>query len=90
MQEIASHTIKIQKKLMTKDLLEIHTFAIHRDINIFLYHQEAMADARDLPKLLSFFMIDPHDEVLLIIEGNHAEQVYPKLIPLFSESKQIA
>ena len=90
MQEIASHTIKIKRKLLTKDLLEIYKFAIHNDINIYLYHQNAMADARDLPKLLSFFMVDTHEEVLLIIEGSQAEKVYPELIPLFNEPKQIA
>lgn len=90
MQEIASYKIELNRQLKTKNLLEIHQFSILNDIKIYLYHEDAVADAHNLPELLSFFLINPHEEVLLILEGPHAKQIYPQLLPLIQQTAQTA
>jgi len=90
MQEIASYQIEINTALETKDLLDIYQFATQKEIQIYLYHEQSMANAHNLPELLSFFFVNPHEEVLLIIEGNHAKQAYKQLLPLLTRKLQIA
>ena len=85
MQEIASYKIAIQQPLQTKDILNIYEFAQQKDVNIYLYHKDAMADSRDLPKLLTFFLVNAHDEMLVIIEGKAAKQVHQQLQNVFQQ-----
>jgi len=88
MQEIASYQIEINKALDTKELLNIYQLATQMETHIYLYNKQSMADAHNLPELLSFFFVNPHEEVLLIIEGNHAKQAYKQLLPLLTRKLQ--
>lgn len=87
MHEITSYKIQLEQQLQTKDIMKIHQFSIQKDVNIYLYRKESMAEAKNLPKLLSFFFIGSHHEILLIIEGKNASQAYSQLTSILSQTE---
>lgn len=87
MREISSYKIKLNGKLRTEDIMKIYQYSLKKDMNIYLYHKESMANARNLPNLLSFFFVCNHDEILLIIEGKEASKTYQQLNHLLASAQ---
>ncbi|MFC4556921.1 HPr family phosphocarrier protein [Virgibacillus kekensis] len=80
MTEISSYKIQLTQTLSTHDIVELHQFASLSDCTFYLYRENAIADAANLPKLLSFFFLTPEtDQIVIIVDGPNAEEAYNEL-----------
>ncbi|MCJ0931392.1 hypothetical protein [Virgibacillus halodenitrificans] len=80
MNEISSYQIYLNNKIPTKDIIRIHQLAVESSYNIYLYRDSAIADARNLPKLISFFFLSSKKKnIKLIIDGEDAKNCYKEI-----------
>ncbi|WP_164217910.1 hypothetical protein [Virgibacillus sp. YIM 98842] len=80
MEEISSYKIKLNRKLETKDIIKIHELALKSNFSIYVYRESSIADAENLPKLLSFFFFaSKNHSLVMIIDGQHAEKGYHQI-----------
>ena|SRR5690625_2609920 len=87
MEEISSYKIKLNRKLETGDLVKIHELALKSNFTIYVYRENSIADAENLPKLLSFFLFAAKNQSLvMIIDGQHAEKGYHKVKSLLQNT----
>jgi|SRR5690625_3663322 hypothetical protein len=87
MEEISSYKIKLTRKLETEDIINIHDLALKSDFTIYVYRENTIADAANLPKLLSFFLFSSKNHsLIMIIDGQYAERGYPKVKSLLQNS----
>ncbi|PAV28799.1 hypothetical protein CIL05_14320 [Virgibacillus profundi] len=86
MEEISSYEIHLKEELQTKDVMEIHQFSLKGENNIYLYRENVIADARNLPKLLSFFFITPKsNSIVMIIDGVNTKESYEDIISILDD-----
>lgn len=80
MEEITSYKIRLKRNLDTKDVVKIHELARNSNFTIYVYRENSIADAENLPKLLSFFFFSTKNHsIVMIIDGQHAEQGFHKV-----------
>jgi hypothetical protein len=87
MEEISSYKIRLNRKLETEDIVNIHQLAQNSNFSIYVYRENSIADAENLPKLLSFFFFSSKNHSLvMIIDGQYAECGYHKVKSLLQNS----
>lgn len=87
MEEISSYKIKLTKKLETEDIINIHELALKANFTIYVYREDTIADATNLPNLISFFTFSAKNRSLvMIIDGHSAEKGYHKVKSLLKST----
>lgn len=67
--------------------MKIHKLARFSDFTMYVYREHSIADAENLPKLLSFFLFaSKNQSFVMIIDGQHAEETYLKVKSLLRNS----
>ncbi|WP_087973102.1 hypothetical protein [Oceanobacillus rekensis] len=86
---IESYKIQLQDKLHTEEILDLHQIASHSNSNIYLYRKHMIADAENLPKLLSFFLTTEADETFTLINDGEMDKKNQKNLINFLKQKPI-
>ncbi|WP_181349031.1 hypothetical protein [Thalassobacillus sp. CUG 92003] len=85
MNQLASYHIHLNQSFTTNEVMSIHNMIQHFNIDMYLHQEDLIADAKNLPKLLSFFLYaDVSKPLLLIMDGENAEQGYQQLTERWS------
>lgn len=87
MKQIASYQIQLGKQHITmEEMMNIYRFVSQSSYDVYLYQNDLIADASNLPKLLSFFMYsDKESSILMIIDGENVEYAYQKILKICEE-----
>ncbi|MEC5425132.1 hypothetical protein QGM71_16725 [Virgibacillus sp. C22-A2] len=89
MEEISSYKIQLNEKLQTKDVIKIYNYASKSDYNIYLYRENVIADAENLPKLLSFFFVTPlNNSLVMIVDGKNTHDGYEEVKSILDKTIQ--
>ncbi|WP_010649623.1 HPr family phosphocarrier protein [Oceanobacillus massiliensis] len=80
MDKIGSYKIKLNDNMHMKEVLKLHQIASNCSSNIYLYREQMIADTKNLPKLLSFFLTTSADQTFsMIIDGENAEKDHKEI-----------
>lgn len=90
MEKIESYKIKLQDKLHTKEILSLHQIASDSNSNIYLYRNQMIADAENLPKLLSFFLTTETDEPFTLINDGEMDDENQNNLTDFLKQKPVS
>ncbi|MFC4024273.1 hypothetical protein ACFOUV_10760 [Oceanobacillus longus] len=71
---IESYKIQLNDTLHMKEIMDLHQLASDCKANIYLYRKHMIADAENLPKLLSFFLTTKREETFTIINDRDPEE----------------
>ncbi|WP_249869946.1 hypothetical protein [Oceanobacillus saliphilus] len=77
---IESYKVQLRDKLHMKDLLNLHQIASNSSSSIYLYRNHMIADAENLPKLLSFFLTIKNDEIFTLLNDVPPEENPAKIM----------
>ncbi|WP_042223962.1 HPr family phosphocarrier protein [Oceanobacillus manasiensis] len=87
MSELSSYKIQLNQHIHTQDIVKINHYAVKNDVKMYLYRDHLIADAKKLPKILSFFLLCRKDQSLvLIIDGEDAKEVYQTITQLLDKT----
>ncbi|WP_067730096.1 hypothetical protein [Oceanobacillus damuensis] len=86
---IESYKVQLNSKLPMKDVLQLHQIASSSSSNIYLYRNHMIADAENLPKLLSFFLTTDNKETFTLIKDGITEESDSNTIKEFLENSSI-
>ncbi|AVQ98874.1 hypothetical protein ACTWPF_11810 [Oceanobacillus sp. M65] len=90
MSELSSYKIQLNQNIHTQDIVKIHHYAVKNDVNMYLYRDHLIADTKNLPKLLSFFLLcRKNQSLVLIIDGQDAKEVYYMISQLLNKSIKV-
>lgn len=80
MQELYSYQIEFNKPLKTNQIMKLYKLLNKDDTDMYLHQNHLIADARHLPKLLSFFLLmEINQPLILIIDGQNAGKTYEEV-----------
>jgi len=80
--QISSYYIHLkEQRLSMEEIMNIYRFVNRSTYDVYLYQDDLIADACNLPKLLSFFLYYRKNErILMIIDGENVEYAYQKIM----------
>ncbi|KGX91680.1 hypothetical protein N781_03750 [Pontibacillus halophilus JSM 076056 = DSM 19796] len=85
MRQIHSYQIHLSNSITLEHIIQIHQDVAEHASDVYLYQGDQIADAKQLPNLLSFFMVKEAGDLLLIIDGVDVEEIYNKIVDCCNE-----
>lgn len=87
MKQLSSYKLQLgQEHLSMEEVMNIYRFVSQSTYDVYLYQDDLIADASNLPKLLSFFLYFRKEEsILMIIDGENVEYAYQKIMKICEE-----
>ncbi|MFC2950283.1 hypothetical protein [Virgibacillus sediminis] len=86
MPEISSYEIELDRNIGTQDIIALHQYSSKSNLNIYLYRDNMIADAKNLPNLLSFFYVNLKNQpFVMILDGENVEEGYRRIQSLLKE-----
>ncbi|MFC3039922.1 hypothetical protein ACFOGI_06620 [Virgibacillus xinjiangensis] len=86
MPEISSYEIELDRNIGTQDIIALHHYCSKSHLNIYLYRDNLIADAGNLPKLLSFFYFNRKNQpFVMILDGENVKEGYREIHSLLKE-----
>ena len=86
MNELTSYKIHLNQQLTTNEILNIHHYVANNECDVYLHQNHLIADAGNVTKLLSFFLLaDTQSPIKMIIDGECVDHHYDQLSVLWEQ-----
>ncbi|GAB3068438.1 hypothetical protein [Virgibacillus ainsalahensis] len=82
LQEISSYKIDLND-ITIEEIIALYQYTFKSNLNVYFYCENVIADAGNLPKLLSFFFITAkRNPIVMIIDGENVQEGYNNIASL--------
>lgn len=86
LEQLTSYQVQFKQRIDMEEVMNIYHFIVDSSYDLYLYQDHLIADASNLPKLLSFFFYyDTDRPFVMILDGKDVTYAYNKIMSICEE-----